>query len=591
MMKRNMKKTTVLILCLALLFAPVFGSCSSGADDTSEPGASVYSEPAPGPVSEEISAESAEEPVSEEPSEVISEEFSEEISEDIPEESSAQEISEEESSGPVSEAISEEESSGPPSEEPSEEISFEESIEPVSEPSEIEESREEPSAEESEEAPSAPEESKEESLEESIVEESSEEESFEGSEEGSVEESSEEPRDTDIPVITLQEYTETLWVSRGGEIDVMLGVRGYDETEGDVSSKLAADTGGLDTSVPGEYTVTYSLKDGSGNEAEQVVRKIIVKESALLAEYPVWEGEIANEKLNPANPAVFGGAWYRKVVSSKDSWVGIEATVTLPEVVIRRYDGDYDETLPYDPKVKNLDNPSVYLGGNAGSESDVGLGFSRTLYNANGSTLTVSSYAFRPFWRYITKDNKDAGGYDVHGGLYAVTANGNNCYANYHYKYTEYYYLPGDTLRIIVFSPSPGKLQLQIEVIAKSTLPSSVAIREKYGWKDPADFISPVFSSPGHGTGGVKAEFKRVNAIDQTSNEGKTAIETQTEITNAVWHSTYLYRVINGITYRVPMNDARRGEVNAPRADAFIVERTDEQSAVGGETVTIAPGR
>ena len=74
----------------------------------------------------------------------------------------------------------------------------------------------------------------------------------------------------------------------------------------------------------------------------------------------MWQGEIPGEKAKPADPAVFGGAWYRKVVSSKDAWTGIEAVVTLPEVQIRRYDGEYDTSLPYDPEVKNLDNPSVY---------------------------------------------------------------------------------------------------------------------------------------------------------------------------------------------------------------------------------------
>ena len=393
------------------------------------------------------------------------------------------------------------------------------------------------------------------------------------------------------PVITLAPFTETLFVSRGGNTDLLAGVSAYDETDGDLTSAITVSADGFDVNAPGEYTVAYRVSDSDGNEATEVIRTVIVKNSATLAEPPVWEGVIDGEKAKPADPKVFGGAWYRKVVSSKDSWVGIEAVVTLPEVVIRRYDGEYDISLPYDPEAKNLDNPSVYLGGNAGSESDVGLGFSRTLYKAGSSNLTKSSFAFRPFWRYITSTDKDAGGYDVHGGEYAVTANGNNCYANYHWKYTEYYYLPGDTLRIIVFSPSAGKLQLQIEVIAKSTLPSSVAIRQKYCWKDPADFVSPVFASPGHGTNGVLAEFKRVNAIDQSGNEGKTAIDTQTAITNAVWHSTYLYRYIDGVLYRVPMNEDRRGEINAPESFAFTVTSTAEERAIGAEKVDIAPGR
>lgn len=511
----------------------------------------------------------------------------EESSEETSIEESSQETSAEESSEePSLEESSEEPSAEESSEEPSFEGSSEEpSVEESSEEPSIEESSEEPSVEESSEGPSV-----EESSEEPSVEESSEEPSTEeSSEEPSAEESFEEPADTDKPVITLAPFTGTLYVSRGGSIDFMSGVSGYDPTEGDLTDHVTVSAEGYDENTPGEYTAVYRLADSAGNEADEVMRTITVKESAVLAEYPVWEGQISGEKPKPADPKVFGGAWYRKVISSKDSWTGIEATVTLPEVVIRRYDGEYDETLPYDPEVKNLDNPSVYLGGNAGSESDVGLGFSRTLYKAGTSNLTKSSFAFRPFWRYITSTDKDAGGYDVHGGLYAVSANGNNCYANYHWKYTEYYYLPGDTLRIVVYSPAPGKLQLMIEVISKSTLPSSVAIREQYGWEDPADFVSPVFASAGHGTNGVLAEFKRVNAIDQSGNEGKTAIPTDTEITGAVWHSTYLHRVINGVAYRVPMNENRRGEVNAPYGSAFTVVSTPEERAIGAETVTIAP--
>lgn len=77
--------------------------------------------------------------------------------------------------------------------------------------------------------------------------------------------------------------------------------------------------------------------------------------------------------------------------------------------------------------------------------------------------------------------------------------------------------------------------------------------------------MSPVFTSPGNGV--TDAEYKRVNAIDQVANEGKTAIETATTVTNAIWHHTYLYRVIDGILYRVPMTDERCAARAAPYDD------------------------
>ena len=378
-------------------------------------------------------------------------------------------------------------------------------------------------------------------------------------------------------------------INKGDEYDLLDGVSAKDNVDGNITDKIVIDMGGFDSNIAGIYTVTYTLKDNAGNEAIPKTRTIIVKETEVMKSPEIWSGAIEGEKLNPKPAEVFGGAWYHKVVSSKDKWVGIETIVTLPEFELERYNDSYNTELAADPNVKNLDNPSVYLGGKAQTESDVGLSLSRSLIDVKNQTLSTGSIAFRPFWRYITSTEQDVGGYDEHDGEYAVSANGNNCMGNYHWRYTEYYYLPGDKLRIVVFSPAPNKLQLQIEVIEKSTLPSSVAMREEYGWKDPADFISPIFHSPGHGKN-INAEFKRVNAIDQSGNEGKTAIDTNTEVRNMIYHETYLYRVIDGTLYRVPMNESRRGVTNAPKDEYFTVTFDGVESSLGGEVVTIHPG-
>ena len=395
--------------------------------------------------------------------------------------------------------------------------------------------------------------------------------------------------DTVKPSIRIPNHATEVLLNKGDEYDLMQNVTGYDRVDGDITDKIQINDGGFDPNVVGEYTVTYFLADKAGNAADPKFKKITVRETDVLSAPPVWEGAIEGEKLNPESPAMFGGAWYHKAVSSKDKWVGIETVVTLPEVSIKRYDGDFDASLDVDPNVKNLDNPSVYLGGNALTESDVGLSFSKALIDTKSNTLSTGCIAFRPFWRYITDKDQDVGGYDAHGGEYAVSATGNNCIANYHWKYTEYYYLPGDKLRMIVYVPEEGKMQLQIEVLEASTLPESVAMREKYGWKEPADFLSPVFSSPGHGTG-IDAEFKRVNAIDQVGNEGGTAIFGDTLISNIIWHETYLYREIEGTLYRVPMNEDRRGVTNAPMDEYFDVDFEGVESDLGGERVTIHPG-
>ena len=395
--------------------------------------------------------------------------------------------------------------------------------------------------------------------------------------------------DTEPPVLRINKSVREVTIKKGEEFDLMNGVTAKDDVDGKIVHRVEINDGGFDPNVPGVYTIGYFVTDSAGNAAEAVFRTITVMETEAMAAPPLWEGVIEGEKKNPAKPALFGGAWYYKVVSSKDKWVGIEATVTLPEIDINRYNGSYDDSLAADPGVKNLDNPSVYLGGHAQTESDVGLSFSRALTDVKSGTLSTGNIAFRPFWRYITDEDQDVGGYDAHGGEYAVSANGNNCIANYHWRYTEYYYLPGDQLRIIVFSPEPGKMQLQIEVLAVSTLPSSVEIREKYGWKDPADFLSPIFTSPGQGTG-MDAEFKRVCAIDQSGNEGGTAIATETLVKGVIWHETYLYREIDGTLYRVPMSEERRAAIGAPYADRFTVTHDGVDSSKGGEVVTIHPG-
>lgn len=388
------------------------------------------------------------------------------------------------------------------------------------------------------------------------------------------------------PTIDIQSTDVT--IRKGDTYDLLDGVTGSDDVDGDITDRIVIDDGGFDPDTTGKYTVTYSLTDSAGNTAVSKRRTITVKE-AVMQSPPLWTDAIDGEKLNPQAPAALGGAWYHKVVSSKDKWVGIETVVTLPAFDIERYSGDYDSSLPADPSAKNLHNPSVYLGGCAWSESDVGLSLSLALTDASSQTISKGSIAYRPFWRYITSENQDAGGYDVHGGEYAVSANGKNCIANYHWRYTEYYYLPGDKLRMIVYSPAPDKLQLMIEVLEASTLPASVEMRKTYGWKEPADFISPIFQSPGHGTG-MDAEFKRVNAIDQSGNEGGQTIPTETEVGNIIWHETYLYREIDGVLRRVPMNENRRGVTSAPDEAYFTVSYEGVDSSLGGEVVSIHPG-
>lgn len=278
---------------------------------------------------------------------------------------------------------------------------------------------------------------------------------------------------------------------------------------------------------------------------------------------PIYFGPIEDEVPVGKTPACFPGAWYRKVVSSRDRWLGIEAVVVLPD-----FEMDPDR---YDPVRKiYLDNPSVYFGGKAVDESDVGLTWMQVGETAECLKPTKERLAFRPFWRYIH--------------------NGRNIWENANYRHPEYYYLPGDKLRISVFSPMPDYLQLQIEVLEKTTIPKYVERRK--GWRiagdAPSHFVSPLIPSLGHGR--ERAEFKRVNAIDQSANEGKPAKPTKARVFPCIYHEVYLYREINGEIVKVPFSPDRQMQMACPEADAFTIEHNMVDEKLGGEIISIHPG-
>lgn len=401
--------------------------------------------------------------------------------------------------------------------------------------------------------------------------------------------------DTVAPILTILDSEKKVTIKQGEEYDLMKGISAFDNLEKDIIKRVQILDDEYDNNVPGTYSILYFLADTAGNSAEPVERIIVVLNTSILVAPPIFTGIIENEAPKPETPTLFRGAWYHKVVSSRDKWAGIEGTFTLPTVKITRYKGSYNSELDVDPNGVNLDNPSVYMGGNATYESDVGLSFSKALINVQSNTLSKGSIAFRPFCRYITKnaEDKDIGGYDLaNGRRYAVSATnstGDNMIANWYYGDTEYYYLPGDKLRMIIYSPEPNKSQLQIEVIEVSKDPVSVQMRKQYGWKNPENFISPIFASPGSGING-NVEYKRVNAIDQSNNENKDAIDTTTLISNAIWHEAYLYRMIDGVLYRVPFTDERRNYISAKDASKFTISYDGVDTSKGGEVITIHPG-
>eukprot|EP00051_Salpingoeca_urceolata_P026487 m.477476 g.477476 ORF g.477476 m.477476 type:complete len:4581 (-) comp20853_c0_seq1:124-13866(-) len=84
-------------------------------------------------------------------------------------------------------------------------------------------------------------------------------------------------QDTQPPVITLLGQLEI--EIEGGETYVDPGAVAYDETDSLAVGSVAVTDDhatAVDTSVPGEYTVTYAAVDRAGNAAAKVTRKVVV---------------------------------------------------------------------------------------------------------------------------------------------------------------------------------------------------------------------------------------------------------------------------------------------------------------------------
>src|SRR4051812_35819408 len=130
----------------------------------------------------------------------------------------------------------------------------------------------------------------------------------------------------------------------------------------------------------------------------------------------------------------FPGAYYRKAVSSVDVWTGIDGVVTLPTPAF-----DEARRNPKKPG-QYLDNPSVYVGGRAG-ETEIDAGVTWEIVRLPDGRGSPDRRVFRPFWR-----NK---------GWHAGPA------------HPDYYFYPGDTIRLTIQNSAPGKLTLTITLLER----------------------------------------------------------------------------------------------------------------------------
>jgi hypothetical protein len=252
------------------------------------------------------------------------------------------------------------------------------------------------------------------------------------------------------------------------------------------------------------------------------------------------------EVLPDITSPCFNGSYYRKAMSSQDVWLGITGTVILPTISFDPARINPSNTAQY------LDNPSVYLGGTAnGQETDIGMTW-EVIIDANGN-VTPDRRAFRPFLRR---------------SAYPLT-NQVAIYTNAPAQ-ANYYWYQGDTVTMSVMVTSNGIIHFIVKGEGK-----------QYECDFSADGYQ--LSSP--------MIFKRVNAIDQVSNEGKPVQPTKTKVTGSKWLCTYLYRMHNGSIVKAPMHQTRFTDMRCPDPKYFIISTTVDQDKVGGESIVIDGGR
>jgi hypothetical protein len=248
-----------------------------------------------------------------------------------------------------------------------------------------------------------------------------------------------------------------------------------------------------------------------------------------------------HEAKPAASVPCFPGAYYRKILSSEDQWLGVEGTVVLPKIVF-----DSARKNPARPG-QYLDNPSVYMGGNMnGQETDIGLSWSVTK-DADGKVSTDRN-AFRPFFRR-----------SEHEGQQPVWINAPAS--------PQYYWYPGEEVRMSLRVVSKGKVRLIVS-----------GANKRY---------EAVFDCAGYVPGGTGA-FKRVDAIDQVGNEGKSVQPTKTRVLGAIWKETNLYRSDKKHVVLVPFGENRYTDMRCPDPRFFDIRSTAAQRSRGAEEINIS---
>ncbi|MEP7213343.1 MAG: hypothetical protein ABI791_09725 [Acidobacteriota bacterium] len=335
--------------------------------------------------------------------------------------------------------------------------------------------------------------------------------------------------DNEIVVYTLDRYRKDPPFKNGVDVYVVGGkVEAIQDRAGAVYIQNKPDPGPV---ASGKDGVVLSA---NGEARKWVVANIKVGEAVAINE-TITAKNAAGEVIPAASIPCFAGAYYRKAVTSFDTWTGIAGIVKLGTP-------KFDEQRLDPAKKQPLDNFSVYMGGNAGGNYEVDAGLTWAFTTDASGKLSERRNAWRPFWRTKTWNN-----------------------APNHAEYTWY---PGETVQIAVYLVAPKKLRL---IVADAN-------------PRPKKMFQVDFDADGFAPN-VARQFKRVNAIDQFGNEGKPVQPTKAEVTGAEWLQTILLRGAGSEAKQIPMDRARFTDMRCSDRSHIVV--TETNPAKGAEKVDI----
>ena len=237
------------------------------------------------------------------------------------------------------------------------------------------------------------------------------------------------------------------------------------------------------------------------------------------------------------NHECLSGIVCREAYSSKDRWLGIEMTITLP----------YFEE---DKARSGLDFPEIYFEVISNQISKAGL------------VLTNDEVSFyKIFWKYSN---------DKESEIYYETFIGTE----------DYKYYPGDKVRMSLFSNKEHTLQLMIELLEDTKFELYKNLN-----RETSVFVSDEFVSNDHLVNDTM--YKRIIAINNLDNHDYSNNKIDVNLSNAIIESSYLYRLINNDVYKLPFNDQRSKHLSC--GDNFIISISYETvlKSNGGEIINI----